>query len=534
MGDNYKIINIQLGQDKHSKVYFLTENNSRNKYIVKIYENSKYIFYENETNILSIINNIYENQENKYFLMFNNIQYTPNMFQIPGEVTPFNLKFLFYDYLPKLSLLDYISQIGQKIKEIHAKFLCHEILTAIQNWHMINICHNKIDIQNVMFDENFNLKIIHFCEAILIDDINKGYKLNVDLFQLGQVLAKILTLGKFKSIGIDKNTKKYVVFGNFPKSLSKDGRLEESMFWSILSSQYNIDVSQQFLDFFHVLIKSKKSKELIDIDILLKNKWLNEVINAIPKYKEIFKNDFKYLYETIMENKEITDKINIDIKNFIDEYENEVCIINDNKLEEDYNKYGSDYSKDKFSEPNINLNNNINNPNKNKENLNEKNITDNLNKLSINDEKYFKPRKDEFNYLEINIENKENKDINEAINTFIQDLKIKIIEKHEDKGINVEIKEEKGTSFKIIYEIEPKNFGNIDIEFLDEHYEKKIKNVQKFEIKVELIEGNKDLITLKKIYQYYLFFNGITIDKEDFYEILKFLKEIAKAVLLNE
>ena len=84
-----------------------------------------------------------------------------------------------------------------------------------------------------------------------------------------------------------------------------------------------------------------------------------------------------------------------------------------------------------------------------------------------------------------------------------------------------------------IDEIEPKNFGNIDIEFLDEHYEKKIKNVQKYEIKVELIEGNKDLITLKKIYQYYLFFNGITIDKEDFYEILKFLKVIEFPCSLN-
>ena len=67
-----------------------------------------------------------------------------------------------------------------------------------------------------------------------------------------------------------------------------------------------------------------------------------------------------------------------------------------------------------------------------------------------------------------------------------------------------------------------------DIEFLDDEFEDKIKNPQEFAIKVELIEGDKNTFLINKINEYYLIFNGISVDKEDFYEHLNILKEIVK------
>jgi serine/threonine protein kinase len=96
------------------------------------------------------------------------MKYNSNMFQIPKEVRGFNLEFLFYDYLSKLSLIDYIDKVNEQIKEIHVQYLCYILLKAIEKMRSINICHNKIDISNIMFDDDFNPKLIHFSEAKIL------------------------------------------------------------------------------------------------------------------------------------------------------------------------------------------------------------------------------------------------------------------------------------------------------------------------------------------------------------------------------
>ena len=109
MEGNYKIRDVQLGKNKHCKIYIIQEKNTKKELIVKIYENSRHLYYYNESNILRILNENFSNDENIFFVMFKNIHFNQNMFIIPNEVEQFNLEFLFYDYLPKLSLLDYVN-----------------------------------------------------------------------------------------------------------------------------------------------------------------------------------------------------------------------------------------------------------------------------------------------------------------------------------------------------------------------------------------------------------------------------------------
>jgi serine/threonine protein kinase len=92
------------------------------------------------------------------------------------------------------------------IKEIYVKLLCYKLLKGLQKCHENNICHNKIDIKNIMFDNDFNPIIIHFSEASLIN--NKNF--NKDFIGLGIVLAKLMTSGKFISYKYDKNKKRFV------------------------------------------------------------------------------------------------------------------------------------------------------------------------------------------------------------------------------------------------------------------------------------------------------------------------------------
>ena len=129
---NYKISKFQIGKNIHSKVYIIRENISGKELIVKIYEDSNIINYKNERNILDILNSMNLTQEKTFFIMYKNMNYNPVMFQIPKEVKGFNHQFLFYDYLSKLSLLDYINFFVENKKEIYAKYLCYKLLVAIE------------------------------------------------------------------------------------------------------------------------------------------------------------------------------------------------------------------------------------------------------------------------------------------------------------------------------------------------------------------------------------------------------------------
>ena len=154
-------------------------------------------------------------------------------------------------------------------------------------------------------------------------------------------------------------------------------------------------------------------------------------------------------------------------------------------------------------------------------------------KSIIEESNSFKPRKDDFNYLQINIKNDENKDIKKAVINLMKNLKAKIKEKYNKTEIKVDFKNEKDFSLEICYQIPPIIMDYDKIQFLDDKFEYKVNNIQKFEIKVDLIEGDKSSYSLNKINQYYLLFNGVSVDREDFYEHLKILKDISIDLLLN-
>jgi len=523
MQENYEISISQLGEGKHSRVYSIKGKISQREYIVKIYEERNCNFYNNETFILNNLNNIYPDQgdNNNCFIMYRNIHYSPGMFPIPTEIRGNNLQFLFFDYLPKLPLLDYLTFTKDQIKEIHIKFICYKILKALEQLHAVNICHYDLKESKVMFDNNLNLKLIHFPEAKMINNAKDGYKLNKDIYNLGKILAKIFLRGIFKSINYNPKKNVYIISINLNVAQleKKYEHMEESQFWKLMKERFKIVLPPDFLKFFKVLVYSKMSRNIVEIDSLLNNEWLREITNDIQKYQDIFRQDFNALYNTIQEVEEKDSEAKTEINNFIDEYENENYTVED-EVEQAPQDIINIYNKENIKEKN--------------EAIDINQINNDFNNLSMNDKKLFTPRKDEFNYLKIDVLNHNNKDIDKAMSTFMRDLKYSIRENYEDTDIKINFKDVKDNSFTIEYGIPPIQFNCDDIVFLDEDFEKKVKNSQKFEIKVELVEGDKSLFYKQKINQFYLVFKGDNVDKEDFYEILTILKNIAKKILINE
>ena len=549
-GFQYKILS-EAENELHSKVLTLQQLNSKNELTVKIFEKKNNIYYQDEIGILRDLNEIDSTNKNNYFVRYINIDYNENMFKIPKEIRKESLKFLFFENLSKLSLCDYISFYKEKLKEIHAKYLCYELLCAIEKLQKYNILHNKLDVtSNIMFDDDFNINIIHFCEAQKINNNNK-YKLNNDLFKLAILLIKFISGKKIKSIIYNKNDNKYEIIDN--DEIFKSKRIEESQFWKRLEKENNINVSKQFSDFVLNLVKAKKEEKLVKISDLLNDEWLKEIKNDAQTHEENFKNDFNLFYETINEDKDLNNPIEADYNDMNNNGGNEAMSaininIKDGKLIPSLKREKRFLPLKSPNQNNINENNQIQ-TNKQIENqipisyIQQNNINNEVSKSILRafpktdknsenneprEEKHiFRPRKDDFNYLKISIKNTENKDINQAVINFMKVFKNDIKEYYAMNDININFDDIKDLSFKICYEIPPIHFDDEDdIEFLDEDFEQKVKNSQNFEIKVELLEGEDNKNPF--INTYFLVFRGISIGKEDFYDYLKILKDIAK------
>ena len=319
MMENYKINCQQLGKDCFSKVYMLKGNISGNQLIVKIFENPRHKYYIKEKEILDHINdrkNLFD-YKNNFYVMYKEINYNPNMFIIPNEVENSKLRFLFFDYLSNFSLFDYLCSDKEKLEEIHIKYLCYELLNAIKNLHKINISHNKLDIFHIMFDDNYELKIIHFCESELINSDDKSkVRFNKDLYDVGKILAKLISLGHFKSINFNKKKNYFEI-----QTCSDNKSKKESLFWEMLR-RYDIKISDEFLHFIHNLfdsiLKAKDSKTILNIDQFLESDWLNEIRTDYETNQINFKNDLKKLSSSFLENIEKKDTFNIDINKIID------------------------------------------------------------------------------------------------------------------------------------------------------------------------------------------------------------------------
>ena len=86
---------------------------------------------------------------------------------------------------------------------------------------------------------------------------------------------------------------------------------EESVFWRIIEINKNIKISNDFFDFFHLLVSPKK---IILIDDLLDNFWLNEVKANQQTIEKNFKEEFKNKYIFLSQAKKLVNnyKNNLD------------------------------------------------------------------------------------------------------------------------------------------------------------------------------------------------------------------------------
>ena len=498
--DNYRIVSDQIGNGILGKVHLIQLiQKPFTLLIAKIFDEQSEEHYNKERNILTIISN--SNNPNKnYIIQIKNIIINLDFMNYFLD----DSRYLLFDYLEYGNLSKYLynGRLFTDIPEKFTKLVCYKLLKAFEVMHDNHIIHNKIDINNIMFNNDFNPIIIHFSEAVINNDYNdNNYK--IDFRGLGKIAAKMITSGRFMHLRFNKVKKYFEIIDNAKRAII------EKDFWNSINK-----ISEVFIDFFDKLLKSRTP---LNINELINHPWLKEI-------KDIYDNNIN------------NNSIENDFKNFfLDKYKKI-------KLMEQQDK--QTYEIDAIIDMQNNSRNNgslINdimiNGDRGCSAINDKSEIFNLNVRKINN----MPKGFLFDYIEIIINDKNNYNNNyDKLNffyCFIYDLQL-FIEKMENLENKVEYSEEY-LSFNATFK-EKLSKGNEEIIGADEMEDDLMleeDEIENLEMKIELLKYKKDKNEKNNIdndeglVKYYLIFNYIQGEISDYYHYMAKIKEKAKEIL---
>ena len=485
---SYRIISKQIGGGSLGKVYLIMEiENPKNILIAKIFHAQYFEQYNNEKSILQIL--LSSDNYNNYIIKINNMNI--NLVDVPDD-----FHYILFDYLQFGNLSKYLlhMELFTAISQDFVKIIGFKLLKALKVMHNNDISHNKIDLNNIMFDSECNPIIIHFTDARR-DNYNN---FSEDFRGLGKTLAKLMTNGRFLNFEYYEKKNCFVITDNTKK------KYRDSKFWHI----YGKDIPQEFIHFFNILMKERE----INIDDLLNNNWLNSIpksgvgkINLEDKYKNYFKERYKTLKEF-----EDGEKEEIDINSIINTSNNN-----------SFNTSILDFCRSI-----------IDNTNK----------IDEISKLKIQEIDY-KPEGIVFDFIEISISLDEIKDISNFLYTYMLKLEeiiqnidtTKISTQKDDNYLffSVNIKTEENNNDEIIDDDEINNNeekqDSNNINYNNFIYENENNENEYLNIKIELLKYSKITTDYKE--KYYLMFNYIDGEIYDYYNYLKIIKEKAKKLL---
>ena len=297
--ENY-IIEKKIGDGASSQCFKCFSFSNNNKFAVKLYLENNIKEYLTEINILSKLKNdniIKLIDYGEGILRINERNENSNQLFIYQKNNNTKINFEIIEFLEKGEIFDYIYYPRQGFSEEISKIIFSQILNAIEYCHLNNISHCDIKPENLLLNDNFEIKLIDFGYSKYFnkDKLIKGwkgtriyaspelYKNNLngfngeknDIFSLG-VFLYVLVIGKFPFENAHFSDTNYMYFIN--KDYDK--------FWN----KCKINISSEFKDLINHIFCYEPDKRLSILEIK-NHQWMNN----IGEFKDYsYQKEFEY------------------------------------------------------------------------------------------------------------------------------------------------------------------------------------------------------------------------------------------------
>jgi serine/threonine protein kinase len=210
---------------------------------------------------------------------------------------PTRVSFTATKILPNGTLHDFLEN-ECKLNEDIAKYMCRQLVDAVEYLHSEHCAHLDIKPENIMFDENYNLHLIDF-EGAYMELLNQG-----DLsYGTKDYRALELSSGKYNpypadifSLGIVffilYNGILRLPFAEAKPEMYKQFNKDNHEYWKRLKETWKADEdiwSPEFKELFFGMARVDPEKRL-KIEEVKGSHWLQGVSVSEPEYLEFMKN----------------------------------------------------------------------------------------------------------------------------------------------------------------------------------------------------------------------------------------------------
>lgn len=320
LDNKYTIKKLIDDSGAYGKVY-LVESPEGYLYAAKVFsliEDDSLIYYLNPRNEINFLSKIQHPHVIKYIsdgigpLKFNGKCYE-------------NKQYLIMEYAANLTLFDYSTRFQYGFPEDLTKILCWIIFSTVNNCHKQGIFVSDIKVENILVNDNFDVKLSDFGGAREIDpndEVTKNLKggvktdayaapemlkgenynaIKAEIFSLGVVAFALLT-GTYGFTKATENDKlyKYIIENKIDEYIEEISK--------IIPSFKNIN--REFLDLYFKMVSFNPSDRPSLDYILGEINWFEEMRNLeknegfellVKKLKDELKVRLKDIYEILEE-----------------------------------------------------------------------------------------------------------------------------------------------------------------------------------------------------------------------------------------
>jgi len=210
--------------------------NPHKEYAIKMYDKKKSFTARKKRGVIHEIQ-ILKSLDNK------------NIVKFYESIEDSNYLYLVFEYIKGGSLFDYLnSKPGKKVNEEEAKCIFKQIVKAIQYCHKKNVVHRDLKFENILLDENKNMKIIDFGFAVVVNTVCKlNLFCGTTVYMAPEIINKQNYWGPpvdIWSLGVILYT---MLSGRFPFRGSNDTELYKSISRGTYINPMGISLSAQEL-----------------------------------------------------------------------------------------------------------------------------------------------------------------------------------------------------------------------------------------------------------------------------------------------
>ena len=299
----YNII-TRKGHGATGDVYLVKDIKSNIEYAAKVFR-EPYEYFKNEVEILNLLK---EDEIARQYIA--NIISSGEGLIITKDLPKVKNQYIVFEYMSKGDLIDYIYYPKRCFSELHNKYIFYKILKEVETIHKTGICHRDLKLENILVDNNFDLKICDFGFATKNDHLLKEYLgtekyaapelfikkpydgFKADIFSLGVILFA-LNSGKHAFENATKYDKKYLFI---IRSLLNKNNI--NLFWNEIYKEYpSLSISDELKDLF-VRMVSFRAKDRPIFQEIFNSEWMKEIRDMKEEQLDKLESDVKQEFAT--------------------------------------------------------------------------------------------------------------------------------------------------------------------------------------------------------------------------------------------